>query len=60
MLVLTRYPGQKIIIGSGKDAIHVRILSNQGKKVTIGITAPRDIPVHREEIHQRIFPTDKK
>lgn len=60
MLVLTRYPGQKIIIGSGKDAIHIRVLSNQGKKVTLGITAPRDIPVHREEIHQRIFPTDKE
>lgn len=60
MLVLTRYPGQKIILGSGKDAIHVRVLSSQGKKVTIGITAPRNIPVHREEIHKKIFPTDEE
>lgn len=51
MLVLTRYPEERIRIGSD---IKVTVLSVRGNKVRIGIEAPKDLPVHREEIFQRI------
>lgn len=52
MLVLTRRPGQKIIIGDNE--ITVQVLSSIDGRVRIGIIAPPDKPVHREEIADRI------
>lgn len=51
MLVLSRQRSQKIMIG---DDIVVTIVEIVGKKVRVGIIAPPDIPVHREEVHNRI------
>ena len=50
MLVLTRRTGEKIIIG---DNVTVSVLCVKGHQVRIGIEAPRDVKVNREEIHQR-------
>lgn len=51
MLILTRNPGETIRIGND---ISVTLLGVNGKQSRIGITAPAEIAVHREEIHQRI------
>jgi carbon storage regulator len=52
MLVLTRAVGERLIIGNGEVRLHV--LEVRGNQVRLGIDAPRHIPVHREEIFQRI------
>ena len=52
MLILTRRVGQKIVIG---DDVTVTVLSVKGNQVRIGIDAPRDVSVNREEIYQRIL-----
>ena len=51
MLILTRFAGQSIMIG---DDIRMTILQNGGGIVRIGITAPRELPVHRMEIYNKI------
>ena len=51
MLVLTRKPGQSIMIG---DGVEVRVLSVAGEKVRLGITAPRDVSIFRNEVYDRI------
>ena len=51
MLILTRTEGEKLRIG---DDITVVILGVRGNQVRLGVDAPREIPVHREEIYQRI------
>lgn len=51
MLVLTRKQGQSIMIG---DEIEVQVLSVAGEKVRIGITAPRDVGIFRNEVYERI------
>jgi carbon storage regulator len=51
VLVLTRKPGQSIMIG---DDIEVTVLSNNGTKVRLGIQAPADVAVHRTEIYLQI------
>jgi len=51
MLILTRRVGESILIG---DDVTVTVLGVNGNQVKIGINAPNDTPVHREEIHQRI------
>lgn len=54
MLVLSRMTGQIIVIGSGKDAIEVMVTSIEGSKVRLGITAPKDVRVDREEVRKKI------
>jgi len=51
LLVLTRKTGEKIQIG---DDISITIMDIKGKQVRLGIEAPADVKVHREEIYQRI------
>ncbi len=51
MLILTRRPDERILIGSD---IVVTILGTKGNQVRVGVTAPRDVPVHREEVYRRI------
>ena len=51
MLVMTRRIGEKIMIGSN---ITLTILSVHGNQVRIGVDAPREVGVHREEIYRRI------
>jgi carbon storage regulator len=51
MLVLTRKPGQSIMIG---DGVEVQVLSVAGEKVRLGITAPRDVSIFRNEVYNRI------
>ena len=51
MLILTRRVGEKLVIG---DNVTVTVLGVKGHQVRIGIDAPRDVSVNREEIYQRI------
>ena len=51
MLILTRRTQEAIMIG---ENVEVKILSVKGNQVRIGITAPKDLPVHREEVFHRI------
>ncbi len=51
MLILTRKEGETIIIG---DDVTLTIFSIKGHQVRIGINAPKEVSVHREEIYQRI------
>lgn len=58
MLVLGRKPGEKIIIGND---IVVHILpSSNASHIRVGVEAPRDIPVHREEIYRKITIENEK
>lgn len=51
MLVLTRKKSEQIIIG---DNIRVVVIEVRGDKVRLGIDAPRNMPVHRKEVHDKI------
>ena len=51
MLILTRRPGETLIIS---DNIRVTILDVSGNQIRLGVTAPREVPVHREEVARRI------
>jgi len=51
MLILTRRTGESVMIG---DEVTVTILGMKGNQARIGITAPKDIAVHREEIYEKI------
>lgn len=56
MLILSRRTDESIVIG---DEVTITILSVKGKQVRIGINAPADVSVHREEIYQRIQDGDE-
>lgn len=52
MLILTRRVSEEVMIG---DDIKIKILGVKGNQVRIGVAAPEDVSVHREEIYQRIL-----
>src|SRR5258706_10656147 len=51
MLVLTRRVGEKLLIGTD---VQVTVLAVSGEQVRVGIAAPTHVPVHREEVYDRI------
>ncbi|HEJ2669796.1 TPA: carbon storage regulator CsrA [Pseudomonas aeruginosa] len=51
MLILTRRVGETLMVG---DDVTVTVLGVKGKQVRIGVNAPKEVAVHREEIYQRI------
>jgi carbon storage regulator len=51
VLVLSRKPGERVLIG---ESVEVTILAIRGDQVSLGVSAPRDVPIHREELLERI------
>lgn len=51
MLILTRRIGESVVIG---DDVHITVLGVKGNQVRLGVNAPKNVSVHREEIYQRI------
>ncbi len=51
MLILTRRVDETLIIG---DDVHITVIDVKGNQVRIGINAPKNVSVHREEIYERI------
>ncbi|ADK85700.1 carbon storage regulator, CsrA [Desulfarculus baarsii DSM 2075] len=58
MLILTRKAGQSIAIGDG--SITVCVMEIKGRQVRLGIEAPPDTPIHRQEIFQKIVESNKE
>jgi len=52
MLVLSRKKNESIVVG---DAITITIVDIRGDKVRLGIEAPKEVPVHRQEVHEAIL-----
>jgi carbon storage regulator len=57
MLILTRRVGETLMVG---DEVTVTVLGVKGNQVRIGVNAPKEIAVNREEIHQRILEEKKQ
>ncbi len=56
MLILTRRVGETLMIG---DEVTVTVLGVKGNQVRIGVNAPKNVSVHREEIYERIKREDQ-
>lgn len=54
MLILTRKPGEKVLIGG--EEIQIMLIAINGQQARIGVKAPRELQVHREEVYARIHP----
>lgn len=52
MLILTRRVGETVVIG---ENVTFTVLGVKGNQVRVGVNAPREVPVHREEIYERIL-----
>jgi carbon storage regulator len=52
MLILTRRVGETLMIG---DDVKITILKVSGNQIRIGVEAPKDVSVHREEVYQRVL-----
>lgn len=57
MLILTRRVGETLMIG---DEMTVTVLGVKGNQVRIGVNAPKDVAVHREEIYDKIQKSDSE
>ena len=51
MLILTRRVGESVVIG---EDVTITVLGVKGNQARLGVNAPKDVAVHREEIHKRI------
>jgi carbon storage regulator len=51
MLVLSRKPGERLLIG---EAVEITVLDVRGDQVSLGVAAPREVSIHREELLERI------
>jgi carbon storage regulator len=51
MLILTRRVGESVMIG---DEVSITVLGVKGNQVRVGVTAPKEVSVHRQEIYERI------
>lgn len=56
MLILTRRVGETLIIA---DNIEITVLGLKGNQVRIGVNAPKDVPVYREELYERMQEDDR-
>lgn len=55
MLILTRKTGESLLVGND---VEITVLSVRGSQVKLGVNAPKDIAVHRQEIYQKIKDTE--
>ncbi len=51
MLVLSRHREESIMIG---DDVEIKVVGIRGNEIQLGIEAPKEVPVHRKEVHERI------
>jgi len=54
MLVLSRKKNESIVIGDGDDRVTIVIVEIRGDKVRLGVEAPKETPVHRQEVYEAI------
>ena len=57
MLILTRKTGESLLVG---DDVEITVLSVRGSQGKLGVNAPKDIAVHRQEIYQKIKDTESQ
>ena len=57
MLILTRKTGESLLVG---DDVEITVLSVRGSQVKLGVNAPKDTAVHRQEIYKKIKDTESQ